>query len=183
VIYFSSDLKERRANYLEAFQARQLFDGPLVLTLDLPIGLEALGQLIQQDLEKLDVDLELSFHTPDRYEDLIYSGASDFYFMGWKYDLADVADYFESVLVTGAPFNGVSYSNESLDELVFEASQTLDPVKRRELLHDISALALDDQTVLPLFESKLVYGMRPEIQWDLRLDGQILASEIFENVL
>ena len=37
---------------------------------------------------------------------------------------------------------------------------------------------LDDKIGVPLFESELLYGIRPELIWDIRLDGQILASEI-----
>ena len=54
---------------------------------------------------------------------------------------------------------------------------------RQTILQDIARLVQQDHVVLPLFEAQVLYGIRAELLWDIRLDGQIFASEITGNVV
>ena len=72
----------------------------------------------------------------------------------------------------------MSYSDADVDEYIYQASQLFDVSERQDVLALISKRILDDRIGVPLFESELLYGIRPEVIWDIRLDGQILASEI-----
>jgi peptide/nickel transport system substrate-binding protein len=101
--------------------------------------------------------------------------------------LADVSDFYESVAHSRqgqlGSFNGISYSNSALDAQIEAASQSLDEQERRVILEGIAETLLEDRVILPLFEAQLLYGIRPELNWNIRLDGQVLASEISGNMV
>ena len=67
--------------------------------------------------------------------------------------------------------------------MIEKADQSLDEAERRGILQDIAHRVHEDHVVLPLFEAQVLYGIRPELLWDIRLDGQIFASEITGNVV
>jgi peptide/nickel transport system substrate-binding protein len=177
----------REKNLERALELRAKIPGDIFVDLDLPMGLEVLGEAIQQDLEKIDVFVTVQVLSPEALQDKIEEGSSEMYFFGWKYDLADSADFYEAVVhseVGGfGGFNGVNYRDPDLDALIEEAGRELSVTGRRELLEAISQRLLQDKNILPLFESENVFAFRPEIRWRSRLDGQLFASEIIENVL
>lgn len=184
---YMTAFEDRRQDLDAAKVYRALHEGDVLVTLDLPSGLDALGEVIAQDLEQIDLSVTVNTLTPDLFEDKILSGASDFYFFGWKFDLADSADFFESVVHTEegdyGEFNGISYSNSSLDEQIEEASTFLDHSKRRTLLEALTQQLLEEQLILPLFESRVLYALDSDLYYNFRLDGLILASEIVENMV
>lgn len=179
---YSKSFADRVQNVESALTLRNAHEGDVNVTLDLPTGLEKLGARIQADLEAINISVTLNVLDSDAFQNKILSGQSDFYFFGWKYDLADLSDFFETVLHSNADdfgtFNGMNYADEQVDEYILEASETLDPVKRRNIIQSISKEILEAKVGIPLFEAEVLYGLRPELFWDIRLDGLILASEI-----
>ena len=137
---------------------------------------------VKLDLAAANINVTVLSSSPFDFQEKILAGESDFYFFGWKYDLADIADFFETIVhsqtASYGSFNGMAYSDAEVDGYIEEASQLLDVGERQDMLAQISRRILDDKIGVPLFESELLYGIRPELIWDIRLDGQILASEI-----
>lgn len=179
---------ESRAKDLDAAQSyRNLLADEVSLTLDIPQGLEVLGQAIQEDLAEIDITVTVNAIEPADYEEVIMAGLSDFYFFGWKYDLADSEDFFASIVHTPTEtygeFNAFGYSNHEVDAKIEEASTVFAPDQRRLLLSELSAQVFADQVVIPLFEAQVLYALSTELYYDFRLDGQIWASEIVENVV
>src|SRR3989338_10358710 len=174
--------EERESDFDAAKQARALHEGDVAVTLDLPSGLSALGEAIAEDLERIDIQVTVNTLEPDLFEEKILSGASDCYFFGWKYDLADSTDFFASVVHTEGDgygeFNGISYSNPDLDLQIEQASTLLDHIKRRMVLETLTKQLMEDQVILPLFESRVLYALDSDLYYNFRLDGLILASEI-----
>jgi len=181
------DWAEREQNVDAARLLRAKHSGEVQLTLDVPQGLKALGDQIALDLGQIDIAVTVNELPIKDYEAKIQSGASEFYFFGWKYDLGDVSDFYGSVLHSPAGdlgnFNAFGYKNPEVDALIEKADQSLDEVERRGILQDIARRVQQDYVVLPLFEAQVLYGIRPELLWDIRLDGQIFASEITGNVV
>lgn len=157
--------------------------GNVSVVLDVPTGLEVLGAQVSSDLEKIDIDVSVNPMDPVELEKKILSGDSEFYFFGWRYDLADATDFFVSVVHSKndsgyGEFNGISYENKSVDKLIEDIVVTLDESDRQILFAQLNEELDADQVVMPLFESKLLYGISNDLIWDTRLDGQVLASEI-----
>lgn len=182
IMGFDPNVTEREVDLELALDAVAKAEVP-ELTLDLPSGLDSFGQLLVEDLAEIEVELNLNILSGPDYEPWILSGQSDLYFFGWKYDLADAADFFDSVLSTSASFNGIGYESEELEELISEAGKSLNVEARRSFLYQMNELLLGEAYVIPLFEAKTLYALSPQILWEPRLDGFILASEIIENVV
>lgn len=179
---------ESRIKDLDAAQSyRNLLADEVSLTLDIPQGLEVLGEAIQEDLAEIDITVTVNAIEPADYEEVIMAGFSDFYFFGWKYDLADSEDFFASIVHTPTEtygeFNAFGYSNLEMDAKIEEASTVFAPDQRRLLLRELSTQLFADQAVMPLFEAQVLYALSTELYYDFRLDGQIWASEIVENVV
>ncbi len=176
-----------RSQDVEAALAMRADYGDLELTLDVPEGLEALGEELKADLRLVNIGLNVNVLEAESFEDKILTGASDFYFFGWKYDLADVSDFYESVLHSDderfGAFNGMNYSNPDVDALIEQARASLNTEERADLLSEIARKVLEDQIALPLFEAELIYAFAPEVTWSIRLDGRISASDLRQNVV
>ncbi|MEK9160394.1 MAG: ABC transporter substrate-binding protein [Patescibacteria group bacterium] len=184
---YDPELEQRAMNLDTALIYRGRYSGEVNVSLDMPQGLEVLGNAIKEDLAAIDINVTVNSIEAADYENHFLTGLSDLYFFGWKYDLADSEDFFDTVVHTPSEtygeFNGFGYSNLKLDALMEDAATLLDVTERRLLLEQIASLLLADQTVIPLFESQVLYGLSPELYYDFRLDGQIWASEIVENVV
>ena len=184
---YSTDASVREQNLELAQRFRALVPGALAVTLDVPQGLGVLGEAIAQDLNAIDILVTVNELSAQDLDDKIQASQSDFYFFGWKYDLADVSDFYESAVHSRqngyGRFNGIDYSDTSLDAWIEEAATALSVEERRALLGSISDRLMDDKSILPLFESKTLYGFQSGLYWNLRLDGQLWASEIIESMV
>ena len=121
------------------------------------------------------MDADIVYMTSDE----IAQGMGDFpvCFMGWKSDLGDAADLFETVFASDGAYNA-GYSNDEVDVLISEAAQEGDSVERLKVLKDIMGVLVDDVAGVPLFESKNIYGFKDGVDWSPRVDGMIWAGEI-----
>lgn len=184
---YSSTAEAREQNLQTAENFRAHYEGDVKVTLDIPQGVEALGEAISSDLSAIDIEVELNVLSPADLQEKIESGASDFYFFGWKYDLGDNADFFEAAVHSKTAefgqFNGAGYANPTLDTLIEKAATQLVLADRREDLKAISTQLSQDKAIIPLFEAKNLYAFRSPLLWNLRLDGQLWATDISENVL
>ncbi|MFA5792840.1 MAG: ABC transporter substrate-binding protein [Candidatus Gracilibacteria bacterium] len=179
--------KEREQNIDLAKTYRANIEGNVDITLDVPEGLSSLAEAIQNDLAKIDINVTVNVLESVDLENKILLGASDAYFFGWKYDLADLSDFFESVVHTRTgsygSFNGISYSNTDVDQKIEESISVDSLAERSSLLNQISEEVLAENIIIPLFESKNLYAVSKDLVWPVRLDGQIWASDIFKNMV
>jgi peptide/nickel transport system substrate-binding protein len=77
------------------------------------------------------------------------------FFLGWAPDYADPDDYVVPFLRTGQFFpNRVSYSNTSLDPLIDQQAQELNPATRLQLLRDIQRTPYYDVPYIWLYQSQ-----------------------------
>ena len=184
---YSAEQEEREQDLIVAERFRALVPGEVSVTLDVPYGLEVLGDAIAEDLSSIDVSVTVNAMSAADLDDKIQASQSDFYFFGWKYELADAADFYESIVHSKTEgygqFNGLDYADDTLDAWIEEAGTSLSVEERRTLLQSISDRLLEDKSILPLFEAKTLYGLQPGLYWNLRLDGQLWASEIIESVV
>ncbi len=187
VFGYDNTLPDRSQDLEKALNLRGEEVEELEVTLDIPNGLEALGEAIKRDLEYIKIGVTVNVLSPEALQEKIESGNSDLYFFGWKYDLADSADFFEAVVHssegTYGVFNGWSDKDQEMDQWIETAGTELSSWDRLVYLQLISQRLLEEKNIIPLFESEHIFAFRPELRWNLRLDGQLWASEIIENVL
>ncbi|MGN6662489.1 MAG: ABC transporter substrate-binding protein, partial [Achromobacter mucicolens] len=72
--------------------------------------------------------------------------------------------------------NRSRYSNPKMDELVKQASSTMDDAKRAELLSTASNIAMDDFAMLPVHFELSVWAMKNDIRYQGRPDQVTLAQ-------
>lgn len=153
--------------------------------LDLMKGLEVLGEYIADELFKLGVDLQVQYLALEELQVRVGAGKSDFYFLGWRSELADVSDFYKFVVHTKTAdgkygtYNGGNFSNAEIDTLIELSEQTFDATERLAILRKIMRkLVQEDYFGLPLFEPELIFAYRKGLSWKPRYDGYVLPSSI-----
>jgi peptide/nickel transport system substrate-binding protein len=104
------------------------------------------------------------------------------YLAGWAASSGEMLNPMTSLVVTKDPARGIGttnwtkYSNPEIDNLVLEASKTLDDGKRAELLQKASDMAMADYALLPLQFELSVWAMKNDIRYGGRADQLTLAQ-------
>ncbi len=137
--------------------------------------MSALGQFLEEEFLKVGVDVDIVYVTSVELQDLI--GEVDVYFMGWKSDLGDAADLYETVFYSEGAYNG-GYASGEADALIDEASE-LEGSERLSVLKEIMGILVEDDVVgMPLFDSQTIYAFGDGITWSPRVDGYVWAFEV-----
>ncbi|MDP9149101.1 MAG: ABC transporter substrate-binding protein [Myxococcota bacterium] len=108
------------------------------------------AQLLQQDLSKIGLRLELKVVSWSTFLALQHRpGAVAISQASWEMDYPDASSFFDPLFTTAsinpeASFNTAFYSNPPFDALVARAHREIDPTVRRGLYRDATAILVDD---------------------------------------
>jgi peptide/nickel transport system substrate-binding protein len=97
---------------------------------------------------------------------------------------ADASEIFDSALHTPEVSAGYGdanqngYSNPELDRLIEATRSAPDLPDRQALLQRCARLALQDLPLIPLYVADDIYGVRPGVDLQLRLDGRVFARNV-----
>ena len=114
----------------------------------------------------------------------LLAGDVGFYLGGWFCLSADASDLFDAMAHTRDPLRGYGasnfnrYSNPELDRMIEESSRNLDLLDRRRSLESCQRLLMSDLNFIPLYSPSVIFGVRKDIEWNLRRDGLILVKSI-----
>ncbi|MBU1446075.1 hypothetical protein KKD70_02330 [Patescibacteria group bacterium] len=179
---FNPDIEE---NDMSIAQAKEVvreynaFKRPQI-SIDMTQGTEVIGEYIKEQLDEIGITVSLNFLSWDNLQDKINNKESQVYYLGWRSEIGDSSDFFENVIYSSGAFNGGNYLNKKIDQLVELSLKNLDQEKRLQQLHEIMRVVVEEDIVgVPLFESDVIYGVRAGVQFRPRLDGSVLASEIY----
>ncbi len=143
----------------------------LSLTVDLPEGVEAFGAYIEQQLKTIGIQPAITFWAAEKYQDHIFSGRSEVFFFGWRSELGDAGDFFTNLVREHYADNGVGELIAAMERNVFESL-------RAEQLQKLMATVVEEEIIgVPLFETDVLVGIQPTIEWEPRIDNLILASD------
>ncbi|MDK2880749.1 MAG: peptide/nickel transport system substrate-binding protein [Clostridia bacterium] len=128
-------------------------------------GHELLGRLIQEELDKVGVEVDLKKRPWKEYLMELRQGEHSFFRLGWE------ADYPEAGNILACNFAGwerkhnnlTGYGNERFDSLIKEARKERHLSRRRELYRQAEELILADLPVIPLFQKVAVFVVRKGI--------------------
>lgn len=104
------------------------------------------------------------------------------YLAGWAASSGEMLNPLTALVVTKDPALGVGttnwskYSNTDLDELVLQASRTVDDDKRSEMLQEAGRMVMQDYGILPLQFEMSVWAMKKDIMYEGRADQMTLAQ-------
>ncbi|MBI4232447.1 hypothetical protein HY605_04405 [Candidatus Peregrinibacteria bacterium] len=155
-----------------------LLDGE-TLQFHIPVGLDVLGEHVRTQLEKLGVSVIVSYLEWDDLTQSMENAEADLYFLGFKSEIGDAADFFDVVVKSGADFNVGSYSNPEVDRMIANAMTSLDPTIRLSSLQDAMKIIVEEDIIgVPLFEYETLYAMVHGIDFEPRIDGFIYFDDI-----
>jgi peptide/nickel transport system substrate-binding protein len=152
------------------------------LRLDYPLNQEPAAQIVKENLEAIGVRLEMNGLHRDSVYDLVESGGSRFFLVGWDCASGVASEFYEFCLHTPSPSYGMlnygHYSNLTIDRIAETNAAILDQRRRQRLLQQAAAIAMDELPVLPLFVQDDIYATRNEVLFQPRADGRILLLDI-----
>jgi ABC-type transport system substrate-binding protein len=123
---------------------------PIVYTLAESSLMFQTAQLLQQDLAKIGLRLQLRLVNYSAYLALTQRpGSSAMHAQGWGLDYADPSTFFDPLFTTSAiagdeSYNTSFYSNPRYDDLVERARRELDPAARKALYRTANAILSDE---------------------------------------
>lgn len=156
----------------------------------LPVGLENLGEYIENSLEGVGMRSVVKYFDGEEYLEAIESGKADMYFMGYRSELGDASDFLVSVVHTSAEVDGKVYGqynfvgevNASLDLAVESQQYELDEEKRLFKLQNIMKTVVESDVIgVPLFEYETVFAVKDGLDFEPRIDGFIYINDIKPN--
>lgn len=149
------------------------------VTVLLPYGLDALGEFITISFDKVSLKASIQYVKGEYYEATISKTKPDLYFMAFKSELGDAADFLNSVVRTGAQYNFNGYSSVALDNLVMKQGLTMNEEKRLDLLKEAMKVVVEDDIFgVPLFEYDLLFASKKELGFKPRIDGFIYLQDL-----
>lgn len=177
---FSPEIKDHEYDFAKA---QKMVDevgikGQLI-QVHLPIGMEYLGEYIRQQLSSAGLAPVVSYLENDRLLESMSNGKADIYFLGFRAELGDSADFLEVVPHSEGNFNLTKYFNKTFDTLVDKAAIEMDQDKRLKILQESMKLLVEDDVFgIPLIEYETLYTFSDRIQLIPRIDGFIYFDEL-----
>jgi ABC-type transport system substrate-binding protein len=139
-------------------------------------GHDYLAHLLQGQLDKVGVDIQLKRMPWQNYGAAIRSGSYSLFRLGWDADYPDPDNflYFNFDSAEKAHGNLTGYDNPGFDTLLQQARGERDPGNRREIYQKAEQMMLADAPIIPLFQQVALFGLRKGINgFDANLLGQI----------
>jgi len=160
------------------FEENEVFDFSIAMA----DGMEELGGYLQAMFAfGAGVEVNAEYLSAADLTLAMTEGSYDVYFTGWKSELGDAVDLYETVFHSKDEFYGaynVGYENSEVDELIEESFSESDSMERISILKEIMHILIEEDLAgVPLFESKFIYGFSEGVSWSSRVDGYILAAE------
>lgn len=159
------------------------------LTLDFAVGQNEVAKRIATDMKKLGFTVKLRPLGGKEFIDVLHSGKSDMYLLGWKSEFGDAIDFYKVIAHSKSgrlgEFNAGNYSNAKVDSLIAKSDNTWSPLERVKILQQIMEIILNDDPIgMPLFETQIIYAVRSGININFapRIDGYVYVSEIGKNL-
>jgi len=176
----TSDVKQGPDQALQAMAAAGYPYGlglpPLSLVYNDSPGHDYLAHLVQDQLDKVGINLQLKKVPWQNYEASIRSGSYQLFRLGWEADYPDPDNllYFNFDSAEKLRDNLTGYNNAGFDALLQQARGEQDPNRRQEIYRQAEATLFADAPIIPLFQQVALFGLRPGITgFDTDLLGRV----------
>ncbi len=150
--------------------------------LDFTTGRRQVAVLLQDDLSKINIRINLNGLDRNEVYSRAEKGLSDFFLAGWDCSSGDAIEFYEFNLHsrggTLGQGNYGNYFNREMDEITEKQSYVTDERTRKLMLQKAAKLAMQDLPILPLFIEDDVYAMKDFLYFEPRADGQIKLIDV-----
>ncbi|PIP01121.1 ABC transporter substrate-binding protein [Pleomorphomonas carboxyditropha] len=144
---------------------------------------EQIAVLLQQQLAKAGVTVDLQKVDPSQSWDMLIAGDYDISVMYWTNDVLDPDQKTTFVLGHDSNMNYMTrYNNPAVKDLVAAARVEMDPVKREQMYVDLQKMAKDDVNWIDLYYSPYRNVSRANIEnFDQNPLGRFFLEETKKN--
>jgi peptide/nickel transport system substrate-binding protein len=106
----------------------------------------------------------------------VNGGKLPFYYIG-RGSLTDADTLYDQYFRTGTTKRS-NFSNPEIDKLVEEQQKTPDMKERTAILQQAGKLIMEEAPFVPLYNLADIYGVAKNVNWKLRPDEKVLASDM-----
>jgi peptide/nickel transport system substrate-binding protein len=177
------DLAKARALLIQAG-----YPNGLDLELQFRPGRKPEAETVMSQLHEVGIQLSLKQRSWEELFPALLAGDVPFYLGSWFCLSGDASDLLDSVVHSQDSSRGYGgsnfsrYVNPELDRMIEESAATEDLLDRRALLRKCMRTLMADLVLIPLYSPKVIFGVRDNVEWQLRGDGMILVNTIRRNV-
>ncbi len=165
--------------YSEENRAKDLFgEQRKKITLDYLSTYRTLADYLKEQLREAGFLVRDNPVSPSDLLQRIKNNKSQLFVLGWQAENGDAGDFLDNFIHSEGEFNNGRYKNVVVDALIEKSRHQLDPKKRLTTLQKIMELVHKDLIGIPLFESSRLYAVKKGIEWEPRLDGLVLATDV-----
>ena len=154
----------------------------LRVRLDFPAPRLAVARLLQEQLDRVGISVELNALEGEAVYEMAKAGMSDLFFAGWDCTTGEASEFYEFCLHTPAKGYGLGnhggYSNRRVDEIAETNAAILDQRQRQAVLQEAAAIVMDDLPLLPLYVQDDIYAVRAGVTFEPRADNEIRLLDV-----
>ncbi len=121
------------------------------------------GQMIQQDWQKIGVETELKTYEWAEYLKRAGQGEHDVYMSGWTSDSGDPDDFLYPALSCSVSREGQRFCNAEFDALLEQGRQTSDTAKRQTIYEKALTIFKEERPWITLAHSTINVPMRKNV--------------------
>jgi peptide/nickel transport system substrate-binding protein len=142
---------------------------------------------IRRQLGEAGIDVTLRPGSWDEVLGRVRSGDFQLYYGAFTADTGDAGDILDSAVHTPDPAAGLGadnhfgYSNPEVDRLLLAARTAPTLLDRRQALQRAMERVMADLPMVPLVAPDDLYVVRRSVRWTPRLDGRVLAADLFRE--
>ncbi|MBN2096041.1 hypothetical protein JW752_01440 [Candidatus Peregrinibacteria bacterium] len=167
------------AEFSEEKRAKDLFgEQRKKITLDYLTTYRTLADYLKNQLREAGFLVKDNPVSPTDLLQRIKDNQSQMFVIGWQAENGDAGGFLDDFIHSKGQYNNGRYKNAVVDALIEKSRQELDPQKRLTTLQKIMELIHKDLIGIPLFESSRLYAVKKGVEWEPRLDGLVLATDV-----
>lgn len=181
---FNPDIKTHEYNFDEAKKliVKNGLKGRMV-QIHFPKEFSFLGEYLRTQFIDAGLQPIISYMDGDKLWKSMLDGEADLYFLGFRAELGDADDFFESIVHSKGNFNKVvGYKNQEVEKLIDASLTEMDPLKRLSQLQTAMKIVLEDDVIgVPLFEYQTLFTFDDQVELVPRIDGFIYFDELIKK--
>jgi peptide/nickel transport system substrate-binding protein len=156
-----------------------------VLSLHITEGMQVFGEYIKRQFNEIGVTVNLEYLSGKQLIESLKKGEADLYFFGWRSEMGDSMDFYESVVhsrqaaLNYGIYNGINYANSQVDKLIESATRNLDVASRLQDLREVMRLIVEEDVIgVPLYESENIYAFHDDLIFEPRIDAYVYFADL-----
>ena len=136
----------------------------------------SVAEVLQADLAKIGVELEINSFPNAEYAALRSQGNHHMAYMQYSYSDADVLFF---LFAQGSPLNLTHAKDDRLDELVKLQRSEFDPDARAEYITKIQEIVVQEAHWLPVLEANIAAAMKDDVNANINAAGLLILNDVW----